>query len=128
MNGRKCSEIEVTYDVLIPFVAEIEITPAADGKNVASLKEFTLTFKNVFEAGIDENSTENVQLFDKDGNEVAYASKDAGIEIPVPDSMEDPMNVIKITLNKEITAKGEYKLVVPAALFILDNENSNEAS
>jgi len=91
----------------------VDITPA-DNSIVKSLSKFIITL-NKWDAAVPYyHNAQKITLTDKEGNTVTEAK--ASI-----DENRDKNNQCIITLNKEITAPGTYRLNIPYKAFIVDH-------
>ena len=113
--------VGVTYEVEVPantFVCS-QITPAAG--EVEMLNNFELTFTNKADAfdfigGVDE--TKKIVLRDDDGTAVATGKLNV--------DLEGFSSVAKVTLNREVTAPGNYTLSIPEAAVYNSSFNAEQ--
>ncbi len=124
-DGNWNFEITAAYTVT-GKPAEYTMVPA-DGSEVTSLKEFTLT--EAASCAIDANNSETIKLYNSEDVVVAEVAT-ADFEdnaIQEGENFWDPVVGYKIVLKDEITAPGTYKLVIPAGMFIVTaNDVANE--
>lgn len=98
------------------------------GSTVTSLKEFTVSYSEGICASWSV-AAKKIQLLDASGNVVAYATSTEQI---IPDEEANNWSYVptsvKVILNTEITASGEYTLSFPYKYFILGEDMSAQNS
>ncbi|MGN0225998.1 MAG: hypothetical protein ACI4A7_08000 [Prevotella sp.] len=89
----------------------------ADGSTVESIK----TIKFGYPAGIQPTWLEQMKILDEKNNVVAYSTD---VENVIPESEQDNYNYIVkeviVTFNNEVTAAGDYTVMIPEGFFSLD--------
>ncbi len=108
------------YQVSNEVAPSQDVTIDPQEGNVTSLKHFVLTWDNESSVGDNDKSTDRIQLFDKDGNEVTYAGN-ADIIVG------EDWNQMEFDLKDEVTADGTYTLSIPAGRFLLGDMGDRES-
>ncbi|MCF0220354.1 MAG: Ig-like domain-containing protein [Muribaculaceae bacterium] len=106
---------ELTYTWIIeekPWDGEVEASPA-DGAELQAINDIDLTFADVTAVTVKDDAAPKdfPALYDKDGNKVAQGRALAS------------GNKLTVSFN-EVTAEGEYKVVVPSTLYLVDGKKS----
>lgn len=104
------ADIVLTYNVA-PAIDVVTISPDSSSVNaVTSLKEFVLTWP------------EETLVNDNGGTITLYSAADRSVVTTATTSWGDADNQLKVTLKDEITAAGNYTLVIPAGAVSLGED------